>query len=143
MKKRSERHSYHIFLLSPARVGGKRTDLLLSPRANFELATRVQTTGAPLGEVFTFLSGLYFRGKSIYANRFVRPYKKVPGVYVIISNHGLLPIETNITKEDVISFGEIPIDPADKRYVQNLQNAAAELLKKLPPNADVILLGSI
>lgn len=143
MKKRTERLSYRIFLLSPARVGGKRTDLLLSPRANFELAKRVQTTGAPLGEVFTFLSGLYFRGKSIYANRFARPYKKIPGVYVIISNHGLLPIETNVTKEDLISFGEIPIEPSDKRYVQNLQDAAAKLLEKLPRNADVILLGSI
>ena len=143
MKKPTARHSYRIFLLSPARVGGKRTDLLLSPRANFELAKRVQTTGAPLGEVFTFLSGLYFRGKSIYANRYARPYKKVPGVYVIISNHGLLPIDTIVTKEDLISFGEIPIDPADKRYVQNLQDAAAKLLEKIPRNADVILLGSI
>ena len=143
MKKRIPPPSYRIFLLSPARVGGKRTDLLLSPNARFELAHRIQTTGAPLGEAFTFLSGLYFRGKSIYANRFVRPYKKVPGVYVIISNHGLLPIDTIVTKEDVVSFGEIPIDPADKRYVQNLQEAAAKLLEKLPRNADVILLGSI
>ena len=143
MKKRTESGSYRIFLLSPARVTGKRTDMLLSPNARFDLAQRVQTTGAPLGEAFTFLSGLYFRGKLIYANRFVRPYKKVPGIYVIISNLGLVPVETIVTKEDLISFGEIPIDPADKRYVQNLQNAASELLKKLPPNADVILLGSI
>jgi hypothetical protein len=144
MKERSApQHSYRIFLLSPARVGGQRTDLLLSPKARFDLAHQIQTTGATLDEAFTFLSGLYFRGKSIYAKRFVRPYKKVPGIYVIISNHGLLPIDTIVTKEDLISFGEIPIDPADKRYVQNLQNAAEELLKKLPRNADVILLGSI
>lgn len=143
MKKRVPPSSCRIFLLSPARVTGKRTDMLLSPNARFDLAQRVQTTGAPLGEAFTFLSGLYFRGKLIYANRFVKPYKKIPGIYVIISNLGLVPVETIVTKEDLISFGEIPIDPADKRYVQNLQNAAAELLKKLPLNADVILLGSI
>jgi hypothetical protein len=140
MKKPS---GYCIFLLSPARVAGKRTDILLSPRASFELAKRVQTIGAPLGEVFTFLSGLYFRGKLIYANRYARPYKKLPGVYVIISNRGLVPVDTIVTKEDLISFGEIPIDPSDKRYVQNLQDAAAKLLEKLPRNADVILLGSI
>jgi hypothetical protein len=143
MKNRSGLPSYRIFLLSPARVTGKRTDLLLSPRANFELAKRVQTTGAPIGEVFTFLSGLYFRGKLIYANRYARPYKKLPGIYVIISNRGLVPVDTIVTKEDLISFGEIPIDPADKRYVQNLQDAAAKLLEKLPGTADVILLGSI
>ena len=143
MKKRTDRRSYRIFLLSPARVGGKHTAMLLSPNAKFDLAERIQTTGAPLSEAFTFLSGLYFRGKIIYANRFARPYKNIPGIYVIISNHGLLPAETIVTKEDLISFGEIPIDPADKRYVQNLQNAATELLKKLPRNADVILLGSI
>ena len=143
MKNRTELRSYRIFLLSPARVGGKRTDLLLSPRANFELAKRVQKIGAPLGEVMSFLSGLYFRGKSIYANRFARPYKKLPGVYVIISNRGLVPVDTIVTKEDLISFGEIPIDPSDKRYVQNLQDAAGKLLEKLPRNADVILLGSI
>ena len=143
MKHRTGPRSYRTFLLSPARVTGKRTHLLLSPRANFELAKRVQTTGAPLGEVFTFLSGLYFRGKLIYANRYARPYKDIPGVYVIISNHGLLPAETIVTKEDLISFGEIPIDPADKRYVENLQDAAAKLLEKLPRTADVILLGSI
>ncbi len=143
MKNRTGRRSYRIFLLSPARVTGKRTDLLLSPRANFELAKRVQTTGAPLGEVFTFLSGLYFRGKLIYSNRYARPYKDIPGVYVIISNRGLVPAETIVTKEDLISFGEIPIDPADKRYVQNLEHAAAKLLKQLPGTADVILLGSI
>ena len=54
MKNRTELRSYRIFLLSPARVGGKRTDLLLSPRANFELAKRVQKIGAPLGEVMSF-----------------------------------------------------------------------------------------
>ena len=62
---------------------------------------------------------------------------------MIISNRGLVPVDTIVTKEDLISFGEIPIDPSDKRYVQNLQDAAGKLLEKLPRNADVILLGSI
>ena len=60
-----------IFLLSPASCGGKRAALLFNDRAEFDIARRVREgTGAPLGEVFSFLSGLYFRGKITYARAF-------------------------------------------------------------------------
>ena len=60
-----------LFLLSPANAGGVRAQQLLSPRAGFELAHRVQSPqGAQMGEVFAFVSGLYFRGKLTYARRF-------------------------------------------------------------------------
>ena len=43
----------------------------MSERATFDLATRLRSPGgAPLGEVFSFLSGLYFRGKLAYGRRF-------------------------------------------------------------------------
>ena len=62
-----------IFLLSPARCDGARAQLLLNPGAAFDLAERIRRReGAPLGEVFSFLSGLYFRGKLAYANAFGR-----------------------------------------------------------------------
>src|SRR5262249_3290900 len=61
-----------VFLLSPARAGGIRMGLLLSPRANFELAWQFQEKGAPIGELFQFASGLYFRGKLAYARAFGR-----------------------------------------------------------------------
>ncbi len=137
------RSSFRIFILSPARVTGKRAQMLFSSRAGFDLAKRIQSGGAPLGEVFTFLSGLYFRGKLTYANRFARPYKRLPGIYVIISNRGLVPVETLVTTEDLLSFGEIPIDPGDPRYVQTLQDSAGKLLDKLPRYSEVVLLGSI
>src|ERR1051325_10991404 len=57
-----------LFLLSPARCDGRRALTLLSPRAEFPLAVQLRRReGAPLGEVFAFLSGLYFRGKLTYA----------------------------------------------------------------------------
>lgn len=142
-KRVSNRTTYRIFILSPARVTGKRAQMLFSSRASFDLAKRIQSGGVPLGEVFAFLSGLYFRGKLAYANQFARPYKRFPGVYVIISNRGLVPVETLVTTDDLRSFGEIPIDPADPRYVQTLQESATKLLDQLPSNADVVLLGSI
>jgi hypothetical protein len=50
-----------IFLLSPASCGGKRARILLRPQANFALARALRSSeGAPLGEVFSFLSGLYY-----------------------------------------------------------------------------------
>jgi hypothetical protein len=62
-----------IFLLSPAHCGGRRAQMLVSERAQFELAHRLRTHGATLAEIFTFVSGLYFRGKVAYARAFARP----------------------------------------------------------------------
>ena len=52
-----------VFLLSPAHSGGKRAAMLSRPGARFELARQVEISAAALGDVFTFCSGLYFRGK--------------------------------------------------------------------------------
>src|SRR5437016_3349578 len=65
----SARH--RIFLLSPAYAGGERARMILSDRAEFELARKLRcTAGAPIAEVFTFLSGLYFLG-SIATGKYV------------------------------------------------------------------------
>ncbi len=53
-----------IFLLSPANCNGRRATQALSPNASFALAAALRSPdGAPLGELFSFVSGLYFRGK--------------------------------------------------------------------------------
>ena len=54
---------HRVFLLSPANAGGVRAQMLLNERARFELAARLQRDSAPVGDIFTFVSGLYFRGK--------------------------------------------------------------------------------
>ena len=65
------------FLLSPAYAGGRRAQMLLSERAQFALARRLREGEAvSLGEVFTFLSGLYFRGKLAYANTFATDWEQ-------------------------------------------------------------------
>src|SRR6185312_270061 len=69
-----------IFLLSPAYAGGERARMILSDRAEFELAQKLRSKrGAPIAKVFTFLSGLYFRGKIAYAAAFARPAPGIPG----------------------------------------------------------------
>ncbi|MCI0415097.1 hypothetical protein L0222_20180 [bacterium] len=134
---------YRIFILSPANATGRRAEMLYSPRASFELAVRFKDAGAPIGEVFSFVSGLYFRGKLAYANQFCKSPEKIPGVLVITSDRGLLNVETLVTKEDLQSFSEVPIDPASARYAEALRKSAIEVAAKLPSDSEVVLLGSI
>ena len=137
------RTAYKIFLLSPARVTGKRAEMLLNPNASFDLASRLRDGQATIGEAFAFLSGLYFRGKLAYANKFAKTYRRMPGVWVITSGLGLLPAATQIRSQDLVTLGDVPIDPSNARYVQSLHSSANKLSLKLPKNCDVVLLGSI
>src|SRR5687767_10031477 len=107
-----------VFILSPANAGGERAALIFNPRARFDLARKLQAgEKISIGEVFSFLSGLYFRGKFAYAQKFGRPPDGVHGAYVITSNRGLMPATTAVSLEDLRSFGTVPIDPADERYL--------------------------
>src|SRR6185437_2507491 len=62
--------SGRVFLLSPARAGGKRYSMLVREAANFDLAVKLRQGQATIGEVYTFISGLYFRGKMAYVEAF-------------------------------------------------------------------------
>jgi hypothetical protein len=78
-----------IFLLSPAYAGGERARMILREEGKFELAQKLRSKrGAPIAKVFTFLSGLYFRGKIAYATVFMRPAPGIPGVFVITPTPG-------------------------------------------------------
>src|SRR4026207_2439073 len=103
-----------VFLLSPARLGGRRSEILNSPRASFELAVRMRNGGAPIGEVFSFLSGLYFRGKLTYAQHFARPGEGTSGTLVITSGRGLISPDTIVTAEDLEVLSRVPIDCTEK-----------------------------
>jgi hypothetical protein len=135
--------SNRVFLLSPAHCGGERAKLLYRPEARFELAVKLRTPqGAPIGDIFSFLSGLYFRGKLAYARRFAAPPPGVPGQLVITTNRGLLPAETYITLKELQKMGSIPIDPDDRRYRAPLNRAVRELSER-GGDCDFVLLGSV
>src|SRR5881397_1406126 len=100
-----EETSYRIFLLSPAYAGGQRAKMILSDRAQFELARKLRgRSGATIAEVFTFLSGLYFRGKFAYATAFAQPPRGTPSVLVITPTRGLLDAATRIHVDDLREF---------------------------------------
>jgi hypothetical protein len=133
-----------IFLLSPAYAGGRRAQMILSPRAQFDLAKKLRRKrGATIAEVFTFLSGLYFRGKIAYANAFASAAGGCCGVFVITPTRGLIDVRSTITVEDLREFAEVNIDEADPRYRRPLERSVQRLVRVLPKEYDIVLLGSI
>jgi len=129
------------FLLSPAYSGGRRAQMLLGGRGKFELARRLrEEEPVSLGEVFTFLSGLYFRGKLAYANTFATDFERV---LVITPTRGLLPALTPVSLGDLRKFAEVDIEENDPRYRKPLEYDVRRLVRQLTPQCDVVLLGSI
>ena len=132
-----------IFLLSPANAAGIRARIVASENASFELATRLRTSGAPLGEVFSFISGLYFRGKLAYAQRFAEARAGIPGAFVITASGGLIPPETLITTKELAMISAASISIADRRYLEPLERDAQAICKLSGPKCEVVLLGSV
>lgn len=133
---------FRIFLLSPAHCGGKRAALLLNERASFPLAVRLRSpAGATLGETFSFLSGLYFRGKLSYANHYARPPAGEPGVQVITTDRGLLPADAMIGTTDLVEFGSQDIESKLPGYRRPFERDVTRLRER--DDAEVVLLGSI
>jgi hypothetical protein len=131
-----------VFLLSPARVDGVRAGYMLNPAARFALAQRFWSEGLPLADVFTFTSGLYFRGKITYARAFASD-DAGDLVRVITSNTGLADPSRHLKPDDLRAFGGVPIDPADARYHEPLKRDAHALARRLADDGVAILLGSI
>lgn len=128
------------FLLSPAHSAGRRAALVLREQAAFPLALRLRSReGAPLGDVYAFVSGLYFRGKLAYARAFASP---AAAIHVIVPGRGLVHPDTPVTLDDLRAIGAVPVDPDDPRYRDPLARDAASLAAVLADGC-AVLLGSI
>jgi hypothetical protein len=135
-----------IFLLSPASTSGKRAELLFNSRAGFPLAQALHAgESVEIGVVFTFLSGLYFRGKMEYARKYasLSPQIGIPEIYVITANRGLVSADTPISLQDLRDFATVPIDARAQQYVAPLQNDVELLEDGLSDEDRVVLLGSV
>jgi hypothetical protein len=133
-----------VFLLSPAHCGGLRATMLMREAAQFGLARALRApAGAPLGDVFTFMSGLYFRGKLAYARAFARPPAGVQGVLVITPTSGLMPADAPVTVAQLRKFATIDIHEADGRYRRPLAKSARALAAAIPSDCEIVILGSI
>jgi len=139
---------FQVFLLSPAQCNGVRGRLVRT--GEFEVARRLRSPeGIPLGELFSFVSGLYFRGKLGYARAFARPPAGSPGSLIITPGDGLRPPEDLVSLDRMRGFADVPIDGAEPRYRDPLLRDARRLADGLGVGrADavpcrVVLLGSV
>lgn len=123
--------------------------MLMSERARFDLACRLRSAeGVALGEVFAFISGLYFRGKLTYALQFAQPPEPdlsltASGALVITPTAGVRPAETAVTIEAIRDFATVDIASNDPRYRLPLTAGVTAIADEVGPECEVVLLGSI
>ena len=116
--------------------------MLLNGRT-IPLAVRLADGGAPLGEVFTFMSGLYFRGKLLYAQAFGSPPSGWPRALVIAPGRGLVPSEFLIRTPDLQAMGRVPVDHQEPCFREPLMRDARQLDRVLGIDGRAVLLGSV
>lgn len=132
-----------VFLLSPANSGGPRAKMLLNERAKFDLATKLRSEGARIGEIYSFISGLYFRGKIAYAEAFNQAPRGIPGTLVITPGRGLLSSNTPVSMEELREIGRVPVDSNNTAYRKPLERDAQLLELNTGSACEYVLLGSI
>jgi len=117
--------------------------MLFSANSQFDLAQCLRNGTVPLGEIFSFISGLYFRGKLAYAEKFKNPPLGIAGVHIITPAAGLLLPEEPMTLQKLQAICGTSVDPENPTYRGPLDRDAFRLREALDPDAQVILLGSI
>jgi hypothetical protein len=137
-----------VFLLSPANCGGRRAGFLLRPEGASPLAQRLRVGTLTLGEAFSFMSGLYFRGKLSYARTFARPSAGGGAAdddasYVITPTRGLQRPEMPVSRDILQEFASTDIAAGELRYREPLERDIAALAARLSAATTVVLLGSI
>jgi hypothetical protein len=125
-----------IFLLSPAFCGGRRATILLNPRSAAVTSEALRHNRLTLGDAFAFMSGLYFRGKLTYAERFGH-------AWVITPTRGLQPpsLPFNLALLREFAVGEVSLE--NPTYRKALERDVQAIAKKLKPGSQVVLLGSV
>ena len=139
----SSRQSNRIFLLSPANLAGVRAGYVMAENAGSDLSRRLRGQGVTLAEVFSFISGLYFRGKLAYAQAFSSPPCGVCGCHVITAGGGLLPPETVVNLDKLREFAANGIDPCNQHYRAPLDRDCIALSDAVGNSCEIVLLGSI
>lgn len=125
-----------MFLLSPAYCGGRRATLLLNPKSQAITVQEFRSGTMTLGRAFAFMSGLYFRGKLSYAERFGE-------ALVITPTRGLQPTSLPFTESLLREFavGDVSLD--NDEYRSALERDVTALARRLGRGSQVVLLGSV
>ena len=125
-----------VFLLSPAYCGGRRASILLNPKSPAVTSGELRAGQLSLGRAFAFMSGLYFRGKLSYAQRFGE-------ALVITPTRGLQDPDRPFTLALLREFavGDVSLD--NPEYRSALERDVIALSTRIGRKAQVVLLGSV
>jgi hypothetical protein len=129
--------------VSPASCNGLRARWVLKKTSGSDLARRLRGDGAPLGEVFTYLSALYFRGKLAYAQAYALPPAGCPGIMIITPTAGLMAPDVSIRMPTLRGFSRAPIHLKNRRYCSTLKQSATKLAIDIGSDCELVLLGSV
>ena len=133
-----------FFLISPANLSGKRGQLLFDPQAKVQVGARLRSpAGAPLGEVFSFVSGLYFRGKMAYAERFGQAPEGLGAARVMTAGGGLCTLGEPVTLARLEAWRQVIVSENNPHFTAPLVRHVCELADSLGPDARFVLLGSV
>ena len=125
-----------VFLLSPAFCGGRRASILLNPKSDAVTTREMRAGRLSLGRAFAFMSGLYFRGKLSYAQRFGE-------ALVITPTRGLqdpdVPFSLALLRE--FAVGDVSLENAE--YRSALERDVIALSARIGRKDQVVLLGSV
>jgi hypothetical protein len=117
---------------------------VLNPNASFPLARALHSNeGALLGEVFSFVSGLYFRGKAAYSERFGSLPGGVAGGLVMSPGEGLRFLHERVTAERLRHWAKVDVDAKNAAFTENLIGHCHELWRTCGDTTRYVLLGSI
>ena len=129
-----------VFLLSPAYCGGRRASILLNPKSEAVTARQFRSGRMVLGSAFAFMSGLYFRGKLTYAERF-------GAALVITPTRGLQPPTLPFTLDLLREFAVGDVSLENPEYRLALERDAKALARRMNrahgSDGQVVLLGSV
>jgi len=132
-----------VFLLSPARCDGRRAAMLLRPDVSSPAAQRLRAGTLTLGEAFSFMSALYFRGKLTYARAFACDEAVRPFTYIITPTRGLQTPDSLVSVSLLQEFATTDIASGGRAFRAPLDRDLAHLAERLSAATRVILLGSI
>ena len=117
--------------------------MLLRREAEFDLAIRLRNGKATLGEAYSFISGLYFRGKMAYVEAFSAPPIGAPPALIIVPGLGLVPPHEMFDVDRLRGTGSVPVEEGNPAFTAPLLRDAALLDRQGGPDCQYLLLGSI
>jgi len=112
--------------------------------AELPLARALRSAGgAPLSEVFSFVSSLYFRGKVAYAAAFGSPPDDLARALVISAGEGLVAVDETVTIDRLRAWRDVEIDARNEVFTRPLVEHAEALERAYGATTRFVLLGSV